>query len=139
MQSREKNNLIIIRLFKGEDLFSSLKKIAQKHKIKTAVVLQGIGQLKNFKLGYFKKKGNYMPQEFKKPYELVSLTGTIIKSQKDYDFHLHAVLSDEKKKTCAGHLFNGEVSVTNEIIILKTEIRAKRKLEKETGLKGLYL
>jgi predicted DNA-binding protein with PD1-like motif len=139
MQFKEKENLIFARLFPNEDLFNSLKEICKKTKIKTGVIISGIGQLKNFELGYFKQKGNYCPQSFKKPFELLSLNGNIIKDGKDYKFHLHSVLSDEDKKVIGGHLLKGQVEVTNEIVILKSSAKLKRKKEKETGLEGLFI
>ena len=77
MQSKEKGGLIFIRLFPGENIYQALKEACQKHGIETAVVLSGIGQLKQFTLGYFKRKGDYTPEEFEKPCELLSLTGSI--------------------------------------------------------------
>ena len=55
MQSKEKNNMIFMRLFPDEDIQEKLKEACRLHDIKTAVVLSGIGQLKKIKLGYFKK------------------------------------------------------------------------------------
>ena len=56
MQSKEEDGLIFIRLFPGEDIYHELEEVCQKHKVKTAVVLSGVGQLKQFELGYFKEK-----------------------------------------------------------------------------------
>ena len=139
MQSKEDNNLIFVRLFPGEDFYESLKKVCKKHNVETAVVLSGLGQLKNFQLGYFKEKGNYMPQEFQKPHELLALTGNISKQGENYEFHLHASLGNEKKQVVGGHLIKGTVEVTNEIVLLKTDLKVKRKLEETSGLKGLFL
>jgi predicted DNA-binding protein with PD1-like motif len=44
-----------------------------------------------------------------------------------------------KKETVGGHLIEGFVEVTNEIVLLQTDLRIKRKLEKDTGLEGLFL
>ena len=139
MQSKEENNLILVRLFPGEDIYGALKEVCQKHKVETAVVLSGLGQLKQFELGYFKEKGNYMPQEFDKAHELLSLTGNISLQNGEYNFHLHAILGDEQKKTVGGHLIKGKVEVTNEIALLKTGVKMKRKLEEDTGLQGMFL
>jgi len=139
MQSKEKDNLIFVRLFPDEDIYECLKETCKKHNVETAVVLSGIGQLKRFKLGYFKEKGNYTPQLFEKPHELLSLTGNISKQGEEYNFHLHAVLGNEEKNAIGGHLIEGKVEVTNEIILLKTNFKFKRKLEKVTGLKGMFL
>lgn len=139
MQSQEKGELIFIRLFPGEDIYQALKEACQKHRVKTAVVLSGIGQLKKFKLGYFKEKGDYAPEEFEKPHELLSLTGSISNQGGDYNFHLHVALGNEEKAVVGGHLIKGTVEVTNEIILLKTDLAVKRALEEDTGLQGMFL
>ena len=139
MQSKEENGLIFIRLFPGEDIYCELKKVCQKYKVETAVVLSGLGQLKHFELGYFKEKGNYTLREFEKAHELLCLTGNISLQEGEYNFHLHAVLGNEEKEVVGGHLIRGEVEVTNEIVLLKTGLRIKRKLEENTGLQGMFL
>jgi len=139
MQSKEKDNVVFIRLFPDEDIHEKLKEACRLYDIKTAVVLSGLGQLKKIRLGYFKEKNNYVPEHFNKPHELLSLTGNICQQNEDYVLHLHAVLGDENKKTVGGHLLGGKVEITNEIVILKTDMSLKRRLEKITGLKGMFL
>jgi len=139
MESREIGNLIIARLFPDEDLQEKLKEICQKHKVKTAVVLSGVGQLKDFKLGYFKNKGNYVPEFFSKVHEMISLNGIISKQDKGYEFHLHISLGDEKKNVIGGHFIGGIVEVTSEVVLLKSDILVQRKQEEATGLRGLFL
>ena len=139
MESKEKQNLVFIRLFKKENVNDKIKEACKLHNIKTAVVLSGIGQLKNVKLGYFKKKDDYTPDLFKSPYELLSLTGNICRDKDDYLLHLHAILGDEKKNTVGGHFIEGQVSITCEIVLLKSDIDVKRKLDIETGLKSMVL
>ena len=139
MQSEEKDNLILARLFPGEDIHQELKEICNKHRVETAVVLSGIGQLKQFQLGYFKEKGNYVPQEFTKPHELLSLSGNISNQKGEYKLHLHAVLGNKDKGVVGGHLIKGEVEVTNEIVLLKTAVSITRRLEETTGLEGMFL
>jgi predicted DNA-binding protein with PD1-like motif len=53
MQSKQEKDVIFIRLFPCEDIFEKLREVCGAYRIKTAVVLSGIGQLKDFKLGYF--------------------------------------------------------------------------------------
>ena len=139
MQSKEKDNMIFMRLFPDEDIQEKLKEACRLYDIKTAVVLSGLGQLKKIQLGYFKGKNNYTPKNFDMPHELLSLTGNICKQDGDYILHLHAVLGDEKKNTVGGHLIEGKVEITNEIVLLKTDIDIKRKFEEKTGLKGLFI
>jgi len=140
MQDKEKENLIFIKLDPDEDVFLKLKQVCKKYKIESAVILSGIGQLKKAELGYFKEKGNYTPECFEKPLELLSLTGNICKKEKDeHIFHIHAVLGDEHKNAIGGHFISGIISVTAEIIIFKTNLGFKRKINKKTGLQSIEL
>jgi len=139
MQSKEKDNTIFIRLFPDEDLHKNLKEVCKIHNVKNAVVISGLGQLKKFKLGFFKEKGKYNIEKFDNPHELLSLTGNICKQNGDYELHLHAVLGNDKKNAIGGHLIEGKVEITNEIILLKTYINITRRVEEKTGLKGLFL
>lgn len=139
MQSKQEDNLIFVRLFPGEEVMESLEKICREYEVETAVVLSGLGQLGEFELGFFKEKGDYAPETLSEPHELVSLNGNVSKQEDEYVFHLHAVLSDEYKKVKGGHFMKGVVSITAEIVLLRTDLKIKRILEDETGLKGLFL
>jgi len=139
MQSTEQNNLIIGRLFTDEDLMQSLKTICQKHNVETAIMLSAIGQLKNFTLGYFDGQ-KYIYHDFTDVHELITISGMISWSpeDKEYKLHLHTTVGNKEAHTFSGHLRQGSVQSTNEIVLLKTNIKVKRKKE-ETGLTGLYL
>ena len=139
MELKEKNNVIFLRLFPDENINDMIIKACRENNVKTAVILSGIGQAKNVKLGYFRKKGDYSEERFTKPFEILSLTGNIVKQNDEYLLHLHAVLGDENKKTIGGHFINGIISITGEIVILKTKINAKRVYDEDTGLKALKL
>lgn len=139
MQSKEENNVILVRLFTGEDIHESLKEVCRKHRVVTAVVVSGLGQIKQFTLGYFKEKGNYTPQEFEKAHELVSLDGIISFSGGEYQLHLHAVAGNEEKQAIAGHLLKGNAHLTNEIALLKTGVVVDRRAEESSGLTGMFL
>ncbi len=137
--SQEKDNLIIARLFPNENVMEQLKEVCWKHKIQTGIFLFGIGQLAEFELGFFKEKGNYLPQKFETPYELLSLSGNVSLQENNYEFHLHAALGAADKSVVGGHFIAGVVSITLEIALLKTEIKINRVIEEETGLRGLFL
>ena len=139
MESKEKDDVIFLRLFPNEDVIIHLKEACKLYNVKSAVVLSGIGQLKNIKLGYFKNKGDYNPEIINKPVELLSLTGNICKDKDDYAIHLHTVLGDENKEAIGGHFIEGQVSITAEIVILKINLNIQRKINEKTGLKDLYL
>lgn len=48
-------------------------------------------------------------------------------------------LEMRKKKAIGGHLIRGKLNVRAEIVLLKPSLKAKRKIEPKTGLKGLFL
>ena len=137
MEYREKGDIIFIRLHQDEDLFESLREICRECELGVGVLISGIGMLKQAELSYFVESGRYSPILFPEPLELVSLTGNIIIRKDDCHIHLHAVLARENKETLAGHLSRGKVNVTNEIVILKTDVPADRELDDATGLMAL--
>ena len=92
MESKIKQDLIFLRLFPDEKIHEKIVEASKKYKVKTAVILSGIGQLKKIKLGYFKEKNNYAPEDFSKPHELLSLSGNIVFQDEEYLTHFHAVL-----------------------------------------------
>jgi len=137
MEYREDQGLIMVRLHQDEDLFESLEKVCAACDVRTGVLLSGIGMLKQAELSFFVKQGRYATVLFPEPLELVSLTGNVLLQDGEYKFHLHAVLAKDTKEAMAGHLSKGKVNVTNEIVILKTAIPARRKLDDATGLMAL--
>ena len=137
MEYREDQGLIMLRLHQDEDLFESLEKVCRACDVRTGVFVSGIGMLKQAELSFYVKYGKYATVLFPEPLELVSLTGNVLKQDDEYRFHLHAVLSKDTKEAVAGHLGGGKVNVTNEIVILKTDIPAVRKLDDATGLMAL--
>ena len=139
MKSKEKNNIILIRLFSDEDLCEKLIEACKIHNLRTGVLLSGIGQLKSAQLGFFVEKDNYAPGIFTNPLELLSLTGNICRHECDYALHLHAILGDEEKNAIGGHFIGGTISITGEIVLLKSDINIKRKIDDETGLMALIL
>lgn len=134
MQTLKEDNLIFIRLFPNDDIHEKLKEACKFHKLKAAIVISGLGQLKEFSLGYFKEKGDYTPMFFEQPHELLGLTGNICKQNDDYLLHLHALLGDINKKVVGGHLISGKIEVTGEIALLASNLDITRKLDKATGL-----
>jgi predicted DNA-binding protein with PD1-like motif len=137
MEYREGNGLIMVRLHQDEDVFEQLEKVCAACDLRTGVFVSGIGMLKQAELSFYVKQGKYESVLFPEPLELVSLTGNVLRQGDDYMFHMHAVLAKRTKEALAGHLSKGKVNVTNEIVILRTDIRAGRKLDDATGLMAL--
>ena len=139
MNSREEDNLIFVVLSDGEDFSSSIKEISTKHKIVNGIIASAVGQIKKFKLGFYKNK-KYIIRNYEKTYEIVNLTGNIIKNLEDkYELHIHAVLSDENMNTIGGHFIEGKVKLISEFIIIKTNFQISRIFDKSTNTKRIVL
>ncbi len=139
MKTIQENNLIFIRLFPNEDIINSLIEVCKKYQIQTAFVLSAIGQLKHSTIGYFKEKGKYVSESFPTPHELLNLSGTIINQEDTYISHLHVVLGNDKMQAMGGHLIDGVVEVTNEIVLMTSSIPLKRRQSLQTGLSDLII
>jgi len=138
MQSSVEGNTIMLRLEDGEDVFQCLKKVVKKHKVKSAVVVSGIGMLKNFELGYFDGE-RYHKRKFQECHELLSMHGTIT-TLDEISIHLHCSLSNKAHQAIGGHLTGAKVGVLNEICLLRLdEMSLSRKLNPKTGLKELII
>ena len=57
MQSKMHGNLVLVRLFPGENVHQCLEAAGRKHKLQTAVIASGLGAFGECELGYFVKKG----------------------------------------------------------------------------------
>ena len=139
MEFGVESNLFVLRLNDGEELLRTLEDIATSENIESAVVLSGIGMLRDFSLGYYVGDG-YKKTEFSKPHELVSLQGSLAKCQGEMIVHLHSALAGIDHESKAGHLFGGTVNGLAEVTMLKfTSIKLYRELNEKTGLKELHI
>lgn len=67
-------------------------------------------------------------------YELIALNGNISLKQNAPYIHVHALLGQRDFTVFGGHLFEGEVAVTAEIMILTLGNMPKRAFNKQIGL-----
>ena len=137
MEYRENSSLVFVRHHPNEDLFENLRRVCAECDLKVGIVVSGIGMLKQAELNYYVESGRYSPILLPEPLELVSLTGSIIHQDGECHVHVHAVLGRESKETIAGHLSRAKVNVTSEIVIMTTDVPARREMDPATGLMAL--
>jgi len=120
------DRVILSRLMPGEDLFTSLKKIAKDHGIERGVILSAIGSLTNVVFvnvrphtGIPVKAEDMIEIEEAGPFELLSLEGNFFPSQEAGEpvIHLHAILGTSSGAVTGGHLLKATVFTTAEIIL----------------------
>ena len=124
---------IVLRMLDGEDLVSGLRSVPAN----AAVILGGIGMIRNARLGYWNGT-DYEEHEVPEPVELLAMQGNIGRLNEEPALHCHVTVARRDGTVTGGHLISATVANTAEIVLaLPTVITLERKLE-PNGLAGLY-
>ncbi|HII61339.1 PPC domain-containing DNA-binding protein [Pyrococcus horikoshii] len=125
----------LFRVPEGEELLTYIKNFCKKEGIETAII-NGIGTLKNPKIGYFlEEKKEYKVIPLKGSYELISLIGNVSLKDGEPFVHAHVSLGNEEGIVFGGHLVEGEVFVAE---IFLQELKGE-KIERKPTKYGLAL
>ena len=123
-----------IRVERGEKIIETLKQFCTKNDIKCGYFF-GIGALGEAELAhYIVENKKYTSKTCKQPLEIVNMNGNITTMNKEVYLHCHIALSDEKMNAIAGHLKEGIISATCEIILVRLNATINRKYHDFTGL-----
>ncbi|HLC94485.1 MAG TPA: PPC domain-containing DNA-binding protein [Patescibacteria group bacterium] len=132
-------NTYIARMKRGERVIETLKTFFKKEKIVNAF-FYGLGALDEVILAHYdiltKKYGN---KTYRKPFELLNITGNVFSSPEDIIIHAHTTLADDAMQTLGGHFVEGTVSGTVELFIQNLPTTIKKHYDIETGLKLIAL
>jgi predicted DNA-binding protein with PD1-like motif len=134
MEIQQENNVVVAKFVEGK-ILKNIEELMNQQGFDAAVILSGIGMLKNVVIGYFDGE-TYIEEQIKNPVELVALQGNIgreIRTRKIVS-HLHVALADQDHSLKGGHLLKGEVMVVNEIIL---QIFDNIKILRKKNSKGL--
>lgn len=133
MEYIRKNDVIYLRLDKGDEIISSLTLLSEKENIKTAEI-RGIGATNDVTVGVFiTKTKEYKQKTYNTDFEITSLIGTI--TQKDSLPYIHIHCSLANLDGCfGGHLNRAVVSATAEIVITLFDGLVGRKFNENIGL-----
>ena len=134
MKCKKINDTYFIRLDKGEKVLERLRDFCSKNNIKAGYFF-GIGSLDGAELAhYIAKAGKYTYQLYRQPLEIVSMNGNMTMMNNESHIHCHACLSDVNMEAMAGHLKEGIVGATCEIVLVKLDTEINRKYDDFTGL-----
>lgn len=124
---------IYLRIDKGEEVCSSLLKVAKELNINSASI-SGLGASNEFTVGVFDlDKKEFIGNSFKTEYEITNLTGNLsLKDNLPY-LHLHGTFAN-LKEVVGGHVTKCIISLTAEIVIKITNKKINRIFDNETGL-----
>ena len=134
MKIKKIDHTYIIKLDRGEKIIESIKKFCVENDIKCGY-FSGIGALDEVELAhYIVENKKYTSKVFKQVLEITNLTGNITTMDNEVYLHCHITLGNEKMGVIAGHLNEGIISATCEIILVRLEAEIDRKYDDLIGL-----
>jgi predicted DNA-binding protein with PD1-like motif len=119
----------------GADLYESISKLCTEEDIKIGKVT-ALGAVTQAAVAYYdQKKKVYKPITFKKHLEILNCTGNVsLKDGKPF-VHMHATFADSRGNAFGGHLTQGTIVFSCELVIEELEGKAlDRRPDEITGL-----
>ncbi len=119
---------------KGDEVISGLTNFAKGNGL-DAASLTAIGAFSDATLGYFdleKKEYEEIPVE--EQVEVLSLVGDLALNRGEPQLHAHVVLGRRDGTTKGGHLLEGHVCPTLEVVLVESPEHLRKETDEETGL-----
>jgi predicted DNA-binding protein with PD1-like motif len=123
----------------GDDVLAGINEFAQRTHV-TAARFSAIGGFSDVVLGYFDlTTKQYRRIPVPEQVEVVSLSGDIALRSGEPMVHAHVVVGRADGSTLAGHLLEGHVRPTLELILVQSPRYLRRRIDDATGLPLLDL
>lgn len=113
MPARRSGSDWFVHFEDGVQLHDAYRGFAREQGIGSAVVVAGIGMVKDPELGFF-DGARYHTKRFAGAYELVSTQGNVALLEGEPFTHLHVSIAGQDHAAHAGHLLEGAVHVAHE-------------------------
>ena len=125
----------VVILDSGEEAFAALTKFANQAKI-SAASLTAIGAFEKATVGWFDfASRSYKKIEVREQCEVLSAIGDIaVGDDGKASLHVHIVLGLSDGSTRGGHLLEGKVRPTFEVVITETPSKLRRKNRADLGI-----
>ena len=118
----------------GDEVTESLLAFAREQGL-SAAEFTGLGAFSGAVLGYFDwQKKDYKRIRIDEQVEVLNLTGNIALADGKPKLHPHIVLGKADGTAHGGHLLEGHVRPTLEVIVTESPVHLRRKSDPETGL-----
>lgn len=118
----------------GDEAMSCLQDFAINEQI-SAAQLTAIGAFRTARLAYFDwEQKEYLPIPVSEQVEVASLVGDIAVTDGKPSLHIHAVLGRRDGTALAGHLQEGHVRPTLEVIVTESPAHLRKVNDSESGL-----
>jgi predicted DNA-binding protein with PD1-like motif len=121
-------------LDKGDEVIAELEAFARERAL-TAARLTAIGAFSDVKLGYFDRhQKDYLEIPIAEQVEVLALLGDIAEKDGEAKVHAHVVVGGRDGVARGGHLLEGHIWPTLEVILEESPEHLRRRVDEETGL-----
>lgn len=126
--------MYFLRLDPEEKIVQSLLEFIENHDIPSGFFM-GVGAVKDATLRYFDQQTKeFVEMEFVEGMEVTALTGNISTMSGEPYIHPHIVLGRRNFSTISGHLKEGTVGPTLEVVLVSGDEAIGRRFEPTIGL-----
>ena len=123
----------------SDEAMSGLLSFAKEHKL-VGAHFSGIGAFSRVVIGYYDwEKKDYKRIPVDEQVEVVSLIGDIALEKDEPKVHAHVVIGRQDGSTRGGHLLEGWVRPTLEVMLLETPAHLQREYDPKSGLALIQL
>ncbi|MEO6827285.1 MAG: PPC domain-containing DNA-binding protein [Microbacteriaceae bacterium] len=124
----------VVALDIGDEAVASLTTMAKEHELSNAQIT-AVGAFQKAVVGWFDRESrSYRRIPVQEQCEVLSLIGDIVGSDSGPQLHLHAVLGLSDGSTRGGHLLEGTVWPTLEVVIRESPAGLRKTNRPEIGL-----
>ena len=119
---------------KGDEVVKELTAFAQEHRL-AAAHFTAIGAFSQVTLGYFDRaRKDYTKIPVREQVEVLSLVGDIARQDSEPKVHAHVVVGKADGTAHGGHLLDGRVWPTLELVLTESARVLARVSDRESGL-----
>lgn len=119
---------------RGDEMISGLEQFSNDQQL-LGSHFTAIGAFSQVTLGYFQRENmEYKNIPVGEQVEVLSLTGNIAMKGDAYKIHAHGVLGRADGSTLGGHIQEGRVWPTLEVILVEEPAYLRRTIDEKTGL-----
>jgi predicted DNA-binding protein with PD1-like motif len=118
----------------GDEALAGLKRFAEQMKLGAAQIT-AIGAFRDVALGYFDwEKKEYRRIPVDEQVEVLSMLGDVAQEEGRPKVHVHVVVGRSDGTTRGGHLLEGHVRPTLEVILTESPAHLRKEHDPESGL-----
>jgi predicted DNA-binding protein with PD1-like motif len=135
MQIKPLGSDYLVRLERGEEAVANLKHFADRYRIGFAAI-HAIGTFERVTLGYYDAEAKtYRNESLDEPVEVLNLTGNIARGEDgERIVHAHVTVGRPDYTTRGGHLVEGVVGPTLEVVVETAPVTIRRRHDPDIGL-----